>query len=184
MKRGKRVGFQYLAYDEEGNQTTRRGGYEYIVSPYYLVNNFGRYYLLCNYREKYRALQTFRLDYMMNITIKEDWPIKKMADLKDGPKDFSISKYINDHIYLFGGDTVDALLELDGDRAIVIVKDWFGENAKISHKDEKIYVDVRCNEIALYYWIMQYSDYVKMISPVSLVNKVKEGLINALKRYE
>ena len=76
------------------------------------------------------------------------------------------------------------IILLDGDWAIVIVKDWFGENAKISHKDEKIYVDVRCNEIALYYWIMQYSDYVKMISPVSLVNKVKEGLINALKRYE
>ena len=184
MKRGKRVGFQYLAYDNEGNQTTRREGYEYIVSPYYLVNNFGRYYLLCNYREKYRALQTFRLDFMMNITIKEDWPIKKMADLKDGPKDFSISKYINDHIYLFGGDTVDALLELDGDWAVVIVKDWFGENAKISHKDKKIYVDVRCNEIALYYWIMQYSDCVKVISPVSLVDKVKEGLTNALKRYE
>lgn len=77
MKTGKRVGFQYLAYDKNGKETTRRDGYEYIVSPYYLINNFGRYYLLCNYREKYRALQTFRVDYMINVKIKEDWNIKE-----------------------------------------------------------------------------------------------------------
>ena len=184
MKQGKRVGFQYLAYDAEGNQTVRRDGYEFIVSPYYLINNFGRYYLLCNYREKYRALQTFRIDYMVNIQIKDDWPIKNMKDLKEGPKDFSISKYLNDHIYMFGGDVIEAELELDGDWGILIVKDWFGENAKLSHKDGKAYIKVKCNEMAPYYWIMQYSDCVKVISPASLVEKTKEGLQKALERYK
>jgi len=184
MKQGKRVGFQYLAYNAEGNQTVRRDGYEFIISPYYLINNFGRYYLLCNYREKYRALQTFRIDYMVNIQIKDDWPIKNMNDLEEGPKDFSISKYLNDHIYMFGGDVIEAELELDGDWGILIVKDWFGENAKLSHKDGKAYIKVKCNEMALYYWIMQYSDCVKVISPASLVEKTKEGLIKALERYK
>lgn len=184
MKQGKRVGFQYLAYDAEGNQTVRRDGYEFIVSPYYLINNFGRYYLLCNYREKYRALQTFRIDYMVNIQIKDDWPIKNMNDLEEGPKDFSISKYLNDHIYMFGGDVIEAELELDGDWGIIIVKDWFGENAKLSHKDGKAYIKVKCNEMALYYWIMQYSDCVKVISPASLIEKTKEGLQKALERYK
>lgn len=184
MKQGKRVGFQYLAYDAEGNQTVRRDGYEFIVSPYYLINNFGRYYLLCNYREKYRALQTFRIDYMVNIQIKDDWPIKNMKDLEEGPKDFSISKYLNDHIYMFGGDVIEAELELDGNWGILIVKDWFGENAKLSHKDGKAYIKVKCNEMALYYWIMQYSDCVKVISPASLVEKTKEGLQKALERYK
>lgn len=184
MKQGKRVGFQYLAYDAEGNQTVRRNGYEFIVSPYYLINNFGRYYLLCNYREKYRALQTFRIDYMVNIQIKDDWPIKNMKDLEEGPKNFSISKYLNDHIYMFGGDVIEAELELDGDWGILIVKDWFGENAKLSHKDGKAYIKVKCNEMAPYYWIMQYSDCVKVISPASLVEKTKEGLQKALERYK
>ena len=184
MKQGKRVGFQYLAYDAEGNQTVRRDGYEFIVSPYYLINNFGRYYLLCNYREKYRALQTFRIDYMVNIQIKDDWPIKNMKDLEEGLKDFSISKYLNDHIYMFGGDVIEAELELDGDWGILIVKDWFGENAKLSHKDGKAYIKVKCNEMALYYWIMQYSDCVKVISPASLVEKTKEGLQKALEKYK
>ena len=184
MKKGKRVGFQYLAYDAERNQTVRRDGFEFIVSPYYLINNFGRYYLLCNYREKYRALQTFRVDYMINIQIKDDWPIKKMENLKNGPKDFSISKYINEHIYMFGGETIEVELELDGDWVILIVRDWFGENAQISHKSGKPYVKIKCNETALYYWVMQYSDCVKVISPVSFVDKIKEGLKKGLERYE
>ena len=184
MKTGKRVGFQYLAYDKNGNETTRRDGFEYIVSPYYLINNFGRYYLLCNYREKYRALQTFRVDYMINVRIKEDWNIKRMKDLKEGIKNFSISKYINDHIYMFGGDSIDAIFELDNERGILIVKDWFGENSKICYKDDKILARVRCNETALYYWTLQYADVVKVISPISFVDKIKEGLKEALKRYE
>lgn len=184
MKTGKRVGFQYLAYDKNGKEITRRGGYEYIVSPYYLINNFGRYYLLCNYREKYRALQTFRVDYMINVKIKEDWNIKRMKDLKEGIKNFSISKYINDHIYMFGGDSIDATFELDNERGILIVKDWFGENSKISYKNEKILAHVRCNETALYYWTLQYADVVKVISPITFVDKIKEGLKEALKRYE
>lgn len=184
MKKGKRVGFQYLAYDIDGNQTVRRDGFEFIVSPYYLINNFGRYYLLCNYREKYRALQTFRVDYMVNIQIKEDWPIKKMENLENGPKDFSISKYINDHIYMFGGETIEAELELDGDWGILIVRDWFGKNAQISRKNDKLYVKIQCNENALYYWIMQYSDCVKVISPTSFVEKIQEGLKKGLERYE
>ena len=184
MKKGKRVGFQYLTYDACGNQTTKMEGFEYIVSPYYLINNFGRYYLLCNYREKYRALQTFRIDYMVNIRIKDDWTIKKMKDLVGGPKDFSISKYINNHIYMFGGDLVEAELELDGDWVISIIKDWFGENAKIKNKKGKLSVDIKCNEAALYYWIMQYSDCVKVNSPDSFVEKIKDGLKKGLERYE
>ena len=184
MKAGKRVGFQYLSYDENGNPTVRKDGYQYIVSPYYLVNNFGRYYLLCNYREKYRAIQTFRVDYIVNIEIKNDWPIKKLDELENSPKDFSIDKYINEHIYMFGDEIVDAEIELFGDWAIACVKDWFGENTKIYKKDDKMMAHFKCDEKALYYWIMQYSDCAKVISPNSLVNKVKEGLQEALERYK
>lgn len=184
MNQSKRVGFQYLTYDKKGNQVARKDGFQYIVSPYYLVNNFGRYYLICNYREKYRPLQTFRVDYMTNIEIKNDWPIKQMEDLEDGPKNFSISKYINDHLYILGGDTIDATFEFDQEWAIQIIKDWFGESAKIWEKDNKIFASVRCNENALYYWVMQYSDCVKVISPDSFINKIKNGLINALERYK
>lgn len=184
ISKGKRVGFQYLTYDKNGNEIYRNDGYEYIVSPYYLINNYGRYYLLCNYREKYRPLQLFRIDKMANIVIKDDWPIKQLKDLKDGPKDFSIAKYLNEHVYLFNEEVIDAKIILDGEWVIEIVKDWFGDNAKIHFKDEKIIATIKGDEKALYYWIMQYSDCVTVLSPLSLVEKIKKGLIDATRRYQ
>ena len=50
--------------------------------------------------------------------------------------------------------------------------------------EDNTYFKVKCNEMALYYWIMQYSDCVKVISPASLVEKTKEGLQKALERYK
>lgn len=184
IKQSKRVGFNYLTYDSSGNKVTKNGNYEYIVSPYYLINNFGRYYLLCNYREKYRPLQIFRLDYMVNIQIKEDWPLKELKSLKELPKDFSITKYINDHIYMLDGDSIDAVIEFDEINGLSIAKDWFGDKAKIKVKNNKPTVEITCNETALYYWVMQYSDCMKVISPSSFAIKIKEGLEKALKRYE
>lgn len=184
IKKGKRIGFQYLAYDENGNLTSRRDGFQYIVSPYYLINNFGRYYLLCNYREKYRALQTFKLEYVANIEIKNDWPIKKLNELENAPEDFSITKYINEHVYMLGGDTIEAEVELDSSNCIQHVKEWFGDNAKIKKRDNGIFAVIKCNENALYYWIMQYSDCAKVISPETFVDKVKLGLKEALAKYE
>lgn len=178
------MGFKYLTYDSNGNKVVRKDGYQYIVSPYYLINNFGRYYLLCNYKEKYRALQTFRLDYMVNIEIKNDWDIKKIDELKEAPKNFTISKYINDHVYLLNGETIEAELELDEVWCIQYIKDWFGDNSKLKEKDGKIHAFIKCNENALFYWVMQYSDCVKVISPNSFVDKVKNGLKRALRKYD
>lgn len=184
MKRGKRVGFQYLTYDRSGNPMARKDGFQYIVSPYYLVNNFGRYYLICNYREKYHAIQTFRIDYMMNIEIKEDWPIKRIESL-EGMKDkrFSLSEYLNDHIYLFGGDIITAELEIEEEWAIQYVKDWFGDKAKLRIKDEKIVATVKCNETALIYWILQYGEFMKVLSPSSLIDKVLETAHRTIDKY-
>ena len=183
MKEHKRVGFQYLTYDEEGKETVRMNGFQYIVSPYYLINNFGRYYLLCNYREKYQALQIFRVDYMKNIEIKHDWPYKKLKDLKNAPENFSISEYINDHIYLLGGETIDAELELDTQHCILYIKDWFGESAKIKMVNDKPHAFIKCNEMSLFYWLLQYSDCIKVVSPLSFAKKVKDELEKALNKY-
>ena len=183
IKNNKKIGFKYLAYDKLGNKTVRKDGYEYIVSPYYLINNYGRYYLLCNYNEKYRPLQVFRIDFIIDINIKNDSELKPFEKLKNIPENFSITKYINEHIYFFSGEVVDATLLLENESAILNFKDWFGELAKIEKIDDKIIAKVRCDENALCYWALQYCSNVKILSPSSLVEKVKENLYNAIKKY-
>ena len=151
-------------------------GFEYIVSPYYLINNYGRYYLLCNYRSKYQLLQNFRVDYMKNINIKEDNDLKPLKSLDKTLESFTISKYLNEHIYLFGGDSVRVKLLLNDSNAIGYVYDWFGSNVsiKVDKETGDIITSLVSNENALIYWLLQYGDFVKVLEPLELKEKVKE----------
>ena len=181
-RRGKRISFQYLSFDENGKPFSKMDGYRYIVSPYYSVNSNGRYFLICNYREKYRAIAWFRIDFMINAKIEEDWPIKPIQSL-EGMKDFNITKYLNENIYLLDGDIIDATIEIEKPEHITFVKDWFGKNAKIYRKDNTLYADIRSNESALFYWYMQYSETMKIISPQSLIDRVKKEVERIIKKY-
>lgn len=181
-RRGKRISFQYLSYDENGKPFTKLDGYRYIVSPYYSVNSNGRYYLICNYREKYRPITWFRIDYMINPKIEEEWPIKNIDELKD-IKDFDIAKYLNDNIYLLEGEVIKATLKVDNPNSVQFIVDWFGKNSKIYKKPDGLYVDIKCNENALFYWYMQYSETFTIISPQSLIDRVKLEAERIVKKY-
>ena len=182
-RRGKRVSFRYLTFDENGKPYAKMDGYRYIVSPYYSVNSNGRYFLICNYREKYRAITWFRLDYMIEPKIEEEWPIKPIETL-EGVKDFDIAKYLNDNIYLLDGETIKATFEIENPNYVQFVVDWFGKNARVYKKDEKLFVDIKCNESALFYWYMQYSECVTIISPQSLIDRAKNEAERIVKKYE
>ena len=182
-RKGKRVSFQYLTFDENGKPVIKKDGYRYIVSPYYSVNSNGRYYLICNYREKYRAIQWFRIDLIVNIKIEEEWPIKPIESL-EGMKNFDISKYLNDNIYLLAGDVINATIEIEDSNSVVFVKDWFGKNSRIYRKNDKLYVDIKSNESALFYWYMQYSETMTIIKPQSLIYRVKAEAERISKKYE
>ena len=182
-RRGKRISFQYLTFDENGKVATKRDGYRYIVSPYYSVNSNGRYFLICNYREKYRPITWFRIDFIINPKIEEEWPIKPLESLEE-MKDFDIAKYLNDNIYLLDGEVIDATIELEKPDSVIFVKDWFGNNAKIYKKDDKLYANIKSNESALFYWYMQYSETLKVISPQSLIDRIKKEAQSILEKYQ
>lgn len=182
IKRGKRISFQYASYDEKGNETLRMDGYHYIVSPYYLCNSNGFYYLICNYREKYAPINIFRIDLMRNLSIKSDWDIKPMKNIK-GLENFSISDYLNEHIYLYGGESIDAILRIEKPIAITHLKDWFGKNAKIYRQGDVLLAKVKVNEGALFYWILQYGDEFTLMEPSSMVDRLKNHFASQIEKY-
>ena len=183
IKRNKWVGFRYLTYDEDGKQVTKFNNYVYHASPCYLVNNFGRYYLLA-YRYKYDSVNTWRLDYMVDMYIMEDRDMINPSTLKEfeGYKD--ISEYINDHIYMFGGGSITAVVELHEPSSVSYVNDWFGNNASVYKENGKLMAKIKCNEIAFFYWIMQYGEHMTMISPQSMIDWVKRAAAAILEEYK
>ena len=88
IKQRKKITFEYLSYDENGKLSTRRKGYKYKVSPYFLINNFNKYYLLCNI-DRFDNHANFRVEYMTNINILDD-DIKPYKEVKTLGEKFDI----------------------------------------------------------------------------------------------
>ncbi len=182
IKRGKRISFQYRSYDEHGEATLRNDGHRYIVSPYYLVNSNGFYYLICNYREKYRPIHVFRVDLMTNLQIEEEWSVKPLSTVR-GAEDFDIADYINDHVYMLGGEVVDAKLRVDQPYGIQYLMDWFGKKAKIYEEGGVLFSKIRCNEDSLFFWILQYGDEFTLLEPEPLVERLRNHLEKQNEKY-
>lgn len=178
----KRIGFQYITYDENGNAIPRMDGYHFKVSPYFLVNNFGHYYLLANYREKYKPIQVYRLDYIVNIEILNDDKYKSLNEIGT-LKNFKIYQYLNEHIYLFGSEVLEATLEILNPYAIQYLYDWFGNNLKILKKDDKLITKIKCSEDALFYWVLQYGKNFKVLEPTSLIERIKSYHKEEIQKY-
>ncbi len=179
----KRVSFQYLGFDDKGKANVARDGYRYYVSPYYLANNFGRYYLICNYREKYGPISIFRVDHMLNIEIGDKEKYLPLSSFKE-MENFDISKYLNEHVYLFGSKVVEAKILINDKNGIKYIDDRFGSNTKIkTDENNQLYTYIKCSEDALYYRLLQYGDHFTLLSPNSLIERLKEHYENQIKKY-
>ena len=176
----KKIKFQYFTYDKKGELSLKYNGFEYVVSPYFLVNNFGKYYLICNY--KYENHTNYRVDYITKIeAIDED--IKPFKEVPTLGADFDITKYINDHVYMFGSNVVNAKLEVINGFGIMPIKDWFGEHARIKEEDGKIIAYIKSDENALLYWLLQYQEYVLLLEPFDLRQRVINTLSQKINKY-
>lgn len=182
INNNKMISFKYLDYDDNGNEIERFEGHRYKVSPYFLINNNGKYYLLAKYY-KYDNHTNYKLDYIKDIKIEQE-ALTPLKDVKSLGDNFNIANYINNHVYAFGGDVIDAKLELISDASIIVIRDWFGTSAKIINENNKKYAYVKSEQRALFYWLLQYQEDVVVIEPKELRDKVKQRLNESVKNYE
>lgn len=179
IEKGKKIQFKYnRPYFEKSNDSKM-----YTINPYFLINSQGRYYLVCNY-DYFNELANYKVDLISDVKILDD-DVKPITKLKDCEKGVDIAKYVNEHIYAFGKNTIKATLKLSGEHAVSYVVDWFGNDISFYKKDDNsIYVDIEVNEQALIYWCLQYGENIELVSPVATRNKIVNSLEKILKKYK
>ncbi len=154
----------------------------YLVNPYQIVANNGRFYLISNY-DKYDNVAHFRIDRMTDVRELEEKvkPIKEIPEL-DGRLD--LPKHMAEHIYMFSGSSISIKLSTTADMMSELV-DWFGTDFRILEKDgDRIIVRLNCNENAMRFWALQYGPYVEVLEPESLRKTVKEDVAAMAEKYK
>lgn len=157
---------------------------QYTVNPYQMVVANGKYYLIGNC-EKYNDVSHFRIDRIKKISLTENplKPQKKVKGLEDG---LDLPKHMAEHIYMFSGKSELVTMKTSIKMAGELV-DWFGDGVTFreeNKEDGTVKAVVKVNIDAMRYWSLQYSPYVTILSPQSLVDTIKNDLKNASSNYE
>ena len=154
----------------------------YIVNPYQVVANNGRFYLIGNV-DKYDNVAHFRIDRTTDVAM-EKAKTKPMKQVKGLEKGLNLPKHMAEHIYMFSGDSISITLHTTADMMSELV-DWFGKDIRILKKEgENITVEVQCNEAAMRYWALQYGPYVEVISPERLRDRIREDITKMAEKYK
>ena len=177
----KKIKFNYCAYDIDKKLKPRKDketgkNKEHIVNPYYIIAAQGKYYLLCKY-DKYEDPANLRIDRIQNIEILDE-AIDQKATKPDLPK------HMLEHLYMMSGDS--GLVSFDFKREILNdVIDWFGTDIILKEKkDGMINAQVTVNYESMKFWAMQYGENVTVLSPKSLVDKIKNSIKAISKNYK
>ena len=167
----RKVSFVYNTYGTDFKLHPKRNE-PYIVNPYQMVANNGRYYLIGNY-DKYDNVSHYRIDRITSVTMLSE-PVKPKSKVKDFAKGWSLPKHMAEHIYMFGGESVNVKL-ITGTYMMDDLVDWFGRDFHVRVEDNgKMLVTLKCNESAMKYWALQYGECVEILSP----NSLRESIAN------
>lgn len=176
----KLITFQYGDFTINKEFQLRHGGEHYQIKPLALIWESDFYYLIgedTKYREEDNP-RNYRLDRMRNVVITENKFIKNRRD---------ISTYVQQSFHMFGGQDEWITLQFNLNQvALNGVIDKFGIDADIKKVDENTFIlkaKAKLSE-GLKGWILGWGRHVKVLSPPSLVEEMKQELEKMMNSYK
>ena len=158
-----------------GTDYERHPGTEHTVSPYQIVANNGRFYLICH-DERYsdNAPVYYRIDRMRNV--------KMLDEAAEKDPDFNPSEYANKVHNMFddGKEPEDVVLLADNDRMLNII-DRFGDKVETGIADEG-HFRVTVNTVpsgTFFSWIFRFRDQIRIEGPAHVKKDYEEMLKTA-----
>ncbi|MBQ7123338.1 MAG: WYL domain-containing transcriptional regulator [Oscillospiraceae bacterium] len=184
IKNKKRITFQYYEFASDGKRKLKRDGHIYEISPYYVCWADDSYFLIGN-SKSHDHLTHFHIDMMTNVEITR-MPIRRREEIEELRGSFSIGEYLRRSVNMYGGESIDLVLECSGKVAKDLRKE-FGENIiTVPLGDEKFRTELKADEgEGLIRWLMQFSpEDIKVIAPQSIKSAMKERAKSLIKIYE
>jgi hypothetical protein len=199
---GCKLSFHFNGYNAEKELESRRmpdgSLIRYVVNPFYVILYNGKYYLVCS-TEPFTNVSIYRIDLMSDITNKisvaksdgekmvaeKRRPKRDIAGLPMNWNSTEASEFQAEHLYMYYGVPEPITLKLDRKR-YTLLHDYFGEHYQFRRQlDEKWdEVAVKCVPDAMISWAMQCSDYVEVMKPDYLRDRILEKCKELVGRYQ
>ena len=134
------------------------------------------------YEHKWNGIRYFRIDRITNISLIDEVAtgLRTLPGFENG---IDYKRFSSSLPYMFADVPETVKFEIAGEWMLDQIVDWFGYNFECESIDGNLIITVNVSLNAMEYWLMQYINYVKVLSPDNLINKIKTNLDVALKKY-
>lgn len=198
---GLKISFYFNGYDENKKLKARVDAngakLRYVVNPYYIIMYNGKPYLICA-TEPHDNVAIYRIDLMSEITTEIKASLAKdgkmisekrrpKSEIKGLPMEWNskeASKFQTEHLYMYYGKPESISLKIDKDR-YTLLHDYFGDRYQfVEHIDDTWdCIEVECVPDAMILWAMQCSDFVEVLQPESLRQRILGKCKSLAERY-
>jgi len=168
--------FAYLGWNLKKELEPRRGGKEYVISPWSLAWNAENYYLIA-YDEEECKIKHYRVDKMGEIRLNG---LKRNG--QEAFEDFHVAEYCNKTFNMYGGR--DEMLTLQFENGLLgVMLDRFGTEVSIRKRDEghfsiRVLVAVSSQ---FFGWLTGIGKGVEILAPESVGVEYKNYLREIIK---
>lgn len=183
----KKVVFEYAEYHTDKKMYSKRrpdGSIRtYTVTPYQMVAQEGKYYLICNY-DKYDDISNYRVDRIRNIEVLDEEG-KPFESLKWSENQrLNLTDYMKEHVYMYSSENSLVKFRIVKEMISDVI-DLFGKEVHFSEEtDTYVVVTVRVNERSAEQFAKNYAPDVMVLEPERLREKLKEEMKRAWEAYE
>lgn len=172
------IDFTYYEWNIRKELQKKENGDKKGISPWVLTWDDENYYLIA-FDKSDSKMKHYRVDKMRGIHITDNARCGREEFERTDPASY------NKKVFgMYGGREENVTLEFDNS-LIGVVLDRFGTDVMVIPKDERhftIHVQVAVSNMFLS-WVIGLGDGVKIISPESVVNQIKEEGQRILRQY-
>lgn len=177
----RKIAFRYFHYSpsHDNPKSYSKKGETYIVSPYALLWDDGKYYLYA-YTDK-KKFRVFRVDRMERIS-------KPLLEKRDGNEEYRKEEVITQKAKVFGmyrGTAYNVRFRVRNGLAHSVI-DQFGKDLIMIPDDGEHFIFTAPVEISppFFAWVATFGKSIKILSPEPVVKKMKEFLAKAAEMYK
>lgn len=175
-----KISFQYFQWNRDKEKELRHDGMRYEISPWALTWDDENYYMI-GYDSKEEKIKHYRVDKMLKIEVLDGTKREGKAIFKD----MDMAVYSKKIFGMFGGKEETVTLRCKNEMAGVII-DRFGTEVNITKK-EKTTFNVRVNvQVSPQFlgWVFSLGEAVEIVSPKSVVDRMKDEIDKIAKYYK
>ena len=183
IERQKKLSFFYSYFDSDKRKQKNKPE-KSKISAFRLFLKNGRYYLACNY-DRYDNLAFIRLDRMSDIEILQE-NARPLNTVKNCEQGINLGKLDSHFPFMYSDkpERIEFVTANSATHMIDNVIDTFGRRVNITDMDDGNYkFSLTASPSAMRFWLLQYGKYVKLLSPLHLVEQIKSDIQEMKKLY-